>query len=835
MLAKIKRKIYNQNFFRKRSHFLVIALITFLVPLSVHAFILEAITGVAILAIVGGILIIVKGILIAFISLLADGTTSILSVSAINVPVVEESWNLVRQFANMFFIVILIVMAFYTIFDLGGYDFKTLIGRFIVAALLINFSLVIGEIIIGWSQTLSNVFINAIGDVGARIAQGTGIANQVVGDLSNSAAATADANLWQKTISFFATIILLSIVFFSMAVLFFFSILRVPVLWALLIFSPLAWITYILPSTKKINQDWWKYFIGWNVFMPVYLFFIYFGTLFLQKKNTILAGINSGSSSGLGITFQSLFFFILVGIVLIGGAKFAMNFGMAAGAGGVAAGVWAKGRTAARFAGTRIPIFGGYSARDIGGAYQEAKQHIQKEGFAGTPLEKIPGIGGYRGERGYEDRVAKIAGAFGVPGVREKQIQRNVEAAEKRLRDKGLLARPDELAALMNNTGASSEDRIAASRLLRTTDRELNGKESVDMFNLAGGERSVFANKLLAETNLEGMTREDREYVENNVNVLLNRPLYEKLQMIKSKKREYEDSTQWLRAAETFRNDAQRSKFVESSKDFLESLSSDNRREILTRLRDLQSTESAKELALIMADRPRDIDQATALALTEVQANGGLFTNAPDRQYFLNKLQKKRPTIAIRTKAEHGLIQDSGGNILSPDAALIQESRKLGANELIELSPEEITNIAPHIVGSLNLEKMKRIEAEADEQRLNAFMPFIQQRRTGLANDLLNQRRGPLNNTLNRLSQLTQAIRTAVGNNRPQEKEAAINQAKEGLDRAGKLIQEIEDIQHASQAEKDQARQEYDTATRAYYQATQEPPPAPRRRAGFTS
>src|SRR3989344_2751955 len=419
-----------KRFNKKFVTFAIITLILISAPFHfANAFIFEAIAGVSILAIVGGLLVIIKAILVALIALLADGTTSILALSATNVPVVQESWNLVRQFANMFFIVILVIMAFYTIFDIGGYDFKSLIGRFIVAALLINFSLVIGEYIIDISQTLSNVFINSIGDIGHRIAQGTQIADSVVGDLSTSAVATVDANLWQKTISFFATIILLSIVFFSMAVLFFFSMLRVPVLWALLIFSPVAWITYILPSTKKINQDWWKYFIGWNVFMPFYLFFIYFGTLFLQRKDAILTGINSGTSSGLGITFQSLFFFILIGIVLIGGAKMAMSAGMAAGAGGVAMGVWARGRTAAKFAGSRVPIFGGYSARDIGTGVEAKRKQIREEGLS---------LGGFKvtsGEQGHRERSARIGAMLGVRGMELQQQREFLTKTEKEYKD----------------------------------------------------------------------------------------------------------------------------------------------------------------------------------------------------------------------------------------------------------------------------------------------------------------------------------------------------------------------------------------------------------------
>ena len=65
-----------------------------------------------------------------------------------DVPVIEISWKIMRDFANMLFIIALIVMAYGTIFNLKGYDFRSLMPRFLIAAILINFSLVISGLII---------------------------------------------------------------------------------------------------------------------------------------------------------------------------------------------------------------------------------------------------------------------------------------------------------------------------------------------------------------------------------------------------------------------------------------------------------------------------------------------------------------------------------------------------------------------------------------------------------------------------------------------------------------------------------------------------------------
>src|SRR3989338_5336903 len=100
------------------------------------------------------------------------------------------------------------IMAFGTIFNIQGYNAKTLIARFIIAALLINFSLAIGNVLIGWTQSLSNVFLSAIGDVGARIATGVSIADLFQQSLTQTY--TVDNRLWTETITIFINILLLS-------------------------------------------------------------------------------------------------------------------------------------------------------------------------------------------------------------------------------------------------------------------------------------------------------------------------------------------------------------------------------------------------------------------------------------------------------------------------------------------------------------------------------------------------------------------------------------------------------------------------------------------------
>jgi len=132
-------------------------------------FLLNSISDAVVFLAVGWVFALIRGILAGFLQFFGSSVDQIIAIPVADSPVVQNVWNLVRNFTNMFFIVALIIMAFSTIFSISRFDFRTLIVRFLIAVLLINFSLVIGNILIGWTQSLSNVFTGAIGGIGDKL------------------------------------------------------------------------------------------------------------------------------------------------------------------------------------------------------------------------------------------------------------------------------------------------------------------------------------------------------------------------------------------------------------------------------------------------------------------------------------------------------------------------------------------------------------------------------------------------------------------------------------------------------------------------------------------
>src|SRR4030042_5966834 len=76
---------------------------------------------------------------------------------------VHTGWQIVLNFANLGFVLAIIVIAFSTIFRRESYAMKQTLWKLIVAALLVNFSLVIAGAFINVSDIFSDFFLKQSG------------------------------------------------------------------------------------------------------------------------------------------------------------------------------------------------------------------------------------------------------------------------------------------------------------------------------------------------------------------------------------------------------------------------------------------------------------------------------------------------------------------------------------------------------------------------------------------------------------------------------------------------------------------------------------------------
>ena len=388
----------------------------------------------------------IVGNIIAFLVKLLDMVIRIQIYPPGGVAVIDSSWKIMRNFANMFFIIALIMMAFATIFSITKYEARTLFPKFLISAILINFSLVLGTIVIDASQVLTNTFLTPIGDISAHLGEGLRPDKLLAVNLNDQAtfATAIEQTFSSALIGLVFSLVLLMTMAFSLLTAAIFAIIRIPILWALLIVSPIAWILNVFPAGQGTFKKWWSLFIGWNMFLPIFLFFLYFGLYFLQSQDAIISAIaqqtvNQSLGEGVPFTFQIFFFYTLTAIFLIGGTITAMKASMFSGTGVVTVAKWSRGVAARRL---------GLAA--AGQAWQEKKTQIQ----------------------GGEGRLGRIFGGP-PPGLETSRRLLGVRGADIKTQ-KEFVERAGKESALLQDqydTGKINVDQIAAKAgQLRATD-----------------------------------------------------------------------------------------------------------------------------------------------------------------------------------------------------------------------------------------------------------------------------------------------------------------------------------------------------------------------------
>ncbi len=215
--------------------------------------------------------------------------------SLVNTPVVTLGWGITRDLANMFFILILLVIAFATVLKIQSYGIKQLLWKVVVAAILINFSLVIAGFIIDFAQILTGFFLKGItgdgfGTITTRLASGMQILNFYNPANPKSieqGIAQFGASSVAAVVGIILTLVGLVITVFVFGATVIFLIVRIIYIWGLLIFAPIVWVLWIIPETKQYFSQWWNEFIKWVFFAPIYVFMIYLSLSIFDAQGSL--------------------------------------------------------------------------------------------------------------------------------------------------------------------------------------------------------------------------------------------------------------------------------------------------------------------------------------------------------------------------------------------------------------------------------------------------------------------------------------------------------------------------------------------------------------------
>lgn len=216
-----------------------------------------------------------------------------------SIEAINTGWKIIRDLMNLLFIGSLFYIAINTILQTSQANWKRDVPKIIIAALLINFSMLFTKIMIDASNLMTVTFYDNASSVNGtpqyvkwfgsdtNLDLGAGpipdIATQITSiavdhkiDKLNNRRPGEKKSLLQEIGPSLGKIFLLGVTAFVLLVAALLFIIRTIVLIFLLILSPFAFIGMILPKGQQFASQWWKNLTDQLLFAPAYMlcFFI---------------------------------------------------------------------------------------------------------------------------------------------------------------------------------------------------------------------------------------------------------------------------------------------------------------------------------------------------------------------------------------------------------------------------------------------------------------------------------------------------------------------------------------------------------------------------------
>ncbi len=332
-------------------------------------------------------------------------------------PGVYESWKFVRDFFNLFFILVLLYIAFSVVFQIEK-NFKKTILSLVLAALFVNFSYPVSRALIDMTNVPMYFFTNQMtardGKSGTDIFGQTLTASHLEGVLLPQKGNSDISRLLMAIVFIFlfsVTLLVLSVMF----------MIRLVALVVLVIFSSVGFVASIIPGLKTYSGMWWDNFWKYAFFGPAAMLMLLIATrLFsaLGDGSAIEKSMTAVASGTVVIepTFISSMALFTIPIIMLWMAMGLAQKMSLAGAGYVVG----KGKQFSLWAGGKAS---GYNALKRNYASYEATRKKRAE-------EKNKNNFGSRLGAGLNKKQDTIYGATGLPG--SKAANQRVKDAENK-------------------------------------------------------------------------------------------------------------------------------------------------------------------------------------------------------------------------------------------------------------------------------------------------------------------------------------------------------------------------------------------------------------------
>ena len=231
-------------------------------------------------------------------------------------PIIEVGLNITKNFVNMGLVVVLVFIALAVTLRLEEYATQKTLVRLIIIALLVNFAPIICGLIVDASNIIMNYFLVGIREGISGILTDNSTAG-LTGTLTRPGSVTTFSLLAKGAVMIILNLFI-GLAFLLLASVFVF---RYIAIWILVILSPLAFIAWILPATKRLWEMWWKQLLNWSFIGIPMAFFLYLAMSSVAGLNTYFqtqitaSGLEPETTGLLNNVFP---YFAVLGILALG-------------------------------------------------------------------------------------------------------------------------------------------------------------------------------------------------------------------------------------------------------------------------------------------------------------------------------------------------------------------------------------------------------------------------------------------------------------------------------------------------------------------------------------
>ncbi len=217
----------------------------------------------------------------------------------INATAVTKGWVIVRDICNMFFVLILLVIAFATILGQEEYSAKKTLPKLIIAAVLINFSKMFCGLMIDVANVMMLTFVNAFKEIGS----GNIIDMLGVTDVVKMGSGTEDITFSQIVGAYIFGLIYIIIATVVVASMLGMLVMRIVMIWIYVVLSPAAFFLQAIPGKgQSYAAQWWSKWTSNLIVGPVIAFFLWLSFAALQTGGSPI--VNSSANGDAEVAAQ---------------------------------------------------------------------------------------------------------------------------------------------------------------------------------------------------------------------------------------------------------------------------------------------------------------------------------------------------------------------------------------------------------------------------------------------------------------------------------------------------------------------------------------------------